>query len=98
VTSNGCLLQELPKLFDLLGGDSLTVYLFLTQHHPELEGDTALSSLQRGKISRVQTAAENASGRFSWSVPRSHPGTSSRATFQLVGRLNAKRSLLAGGL
>jgi hypothetical protein len=48
VTSNGSLLQELPKLFDVLGGDSWTVYRFLTQHHPELEGDTARSALQRG--------------------------------------------------
>jgi hypothetical protein len=31
-------LPELPKLFDLLGGDSWTVYRFLIQHHPELEG------------------------------------------------------------
>jgi len=49
------------------------------QHHPELEGDTALSALQRGKISRVLTAAENASSRFSRSCRASHPDTSSRA-------------------
>jgi RNA polymerase sigma-70 factor (ECF subfamily) len=35
------------------------------EHHPELEGDTALSALQRGKVSRVLVAAENASSRFS---------------------------------
>jgi hypothetical protein len=57
VTPNGKLLPDLPQLFDLLGGDSWTVYRFLTQHHPELEGDTALSALQRGKVSRVLAAA-----------------------------------------
>jgi hypothetical protein len=65
LTSNGGLSPELPKLFDLLGGDSWTVYRFLTQDHPELEGDTALSALQRGEISRVLVAAENAGSRFS---------------------------------
>jgi hypothetical protein len=69
VTSKRGLLPELPKFFDLLGGDSWTVYRFLTQLHPELEGDTALSALQRGKISRVLAAAENASSRVSRSVP-----------------------------
>jgi hypothetical protein len=100
VTSGGGLLAELPKLFDLLGGDSWTVYRFLTQpkfrssefalgpkpvfrinsnylfgvepqpfgwvqHQPELEDHTALSALQRGKVSQVLAAAENASSRFS---------------------------------
>src|SRR4029077_14657066 len=64
-TSNGGLLPELPKLFDLLGGDSWSVYRFLIQHHPELEGDTALSALQRSKVSRVLAPAENAGSRFS---------------------------------
>jgi hypothetical protein len=80
VTSDGNALSELPRLFDLLGGDTWTVYRFLTQpnsdprnlpfepkpvfrinsnylfgvepepsgwvqHHPELEGDTALSAV-----------------------------------------------------
>jgi hypothetical protein len=65
VTSNGGLLPDLPRIFDLLGGDSWTVYRFLTQHHPELEGDTALSALLRGKIEKVFTAAENTAGAFS---------------------------------
>jgi hypothetical protein len=34
------------------------------QHHPELEGDTALSALQRGKVSQVLVAAENPAGAF----------------------------------
>jgi hypothetical protein len=53
------------RLFDVLGDDSWTVYRFLTQHHPELEGDTALSALQRSKVSRVLAAAEIASSRRS---------------------------------
>jgi hypothetical protein len=48
-----------------LVGDSWTVYRFLTQHHPELEGDIALSALQHGKVSRALTTDENASSRFS---------------------------------
>jgi hypothetical protein len=59
------LLPELPRLFDLLGGDSWTVYRFLNQHHAELEGDIALSALQRGKVSQVLAAAENTAGAFS---------------------------------
>jgi hypothetical protein len=65
ITSNGGLLPELPQIFDALGGESWTVYRFLTQHHPELEGDTALSALQRGKVEKVLAAAENTAGAFS---------------------------------
>jgi hypothetical protein len=65
VTSDGGLLPDLPRLFDLLGGDSWTVYRFLTQHHPELDGDTALSTLQRGNVSPVLAAAENTAGALS---------------------------------
>jgi hypothetical protein len=43
----------------LLGGDRWTVYRFLNQCHPELSGDTAISGLQRGKVSQVLAAAEN---------------------------------------
>jgi hypothetical protein len=53
VTSHGGLLPQIPDLFDLLGGDSWTVYRFLTQHHPKLEGNTALSALLRGKVQKV---------------------------------------------
>jgi len=65
VTPNGKLLPDLPRLFKLLGGDSWTVYRFLIQHHPELEGDTALSALLRGKVEKVLAAAENTAGAFS---------------------------------
>ena len=65
VTSDGGLLPELPRLFEILGGDSWTIYRFLTQHHPELEGNTALSALLRGKVENVLAAAENTAGAFS---------------------------------
>ena len=65
VTSDGGLLPELPRLFEILGGDSWTIYRFLTQHHPELEGNTALSALLRGKVEKVLAAAENTAGAFS---------------------------------
>jgi len=56
---------ELPRLFDLLSGDSWTVYRFLAQHYPELDGGTALSVLKRGKPRQVVAVAENAAGAFS---------------------------------
>jgi hypothetical protein len=31
-----------PRLFELLGGDSWMVYRFLTQYHPEVEGDATI--------------------------------------------------------
>jgi hypothetical protein len=64
VTSNGGLPPELPKLFDLLGGDSWTVHRFLTRNRLELEGDTALSALQHGKVSKVRWLLINASRRL----------------------------------
>jgi hypothetical protein len=35
------------------------------EHHPELEGDTALSALLRGKVEKVLAAAENTAGAVS---------------------------------
>jgi hypothetical protein len=65
VTSDGGLLPKLPRFFEILGGESWTVYRFLIQHHPELEGDTALSALLGGKIEKALAAAENTAGAFS---------------------------------
>ena len=65
IAPGGALLPELPRLFDLLGEDSWIVYRFLTQHHPELDGDAAISALQRGKISQVLSAAQNTARGFS---------------------------------
>lgn len=59
------LLPALPRLFGILGDDPWTVYLFLLQHHAELNGTRALDALRRGKIDRVIATAENvASGAF----------------------------------
>jgi hypothetical protein len=52
VTSDGGLLPQPPRLFNLIGGD-WTVYRFLNQRHPELDGETAISGLKRGKLSQV---------------------------------------------
>jgi hypothetical protein len=62
---DGGLLPELPPLFDVLGGDSWTAYRFLIQHHLELDSDTALSALQRGKVSQVLVPTESVAGVFS---------------------------------
>jgi hypothetical protein len=59
------LLPALPRLFGVLGDDPWTVYVFLLQHHPELDGARALDALRRGRIDRVIATAENvASGAF----------------------------------
>jgi hypothetical protein len=65
VSADGALLPELPKLFNLLGGQDWTVYRFLRQHHPEISGSTALEALQAGRVADVLAAAENASRGFS---------------------------------
>jgi hypothetical protein len=80
VTSDGGLLPELPRLFEILDGDPWTVYRFLTQHHAELEGNTALSALLRGKVEKVLAAAENTAGAFSWT--RGSPDASERIWIQ----------------
>jgi hypothetical protein len=53
--------SDSPKRFARSGW---AVYRFLTQHHPELEGEVALSALRRGKVKKVLAAAENAAGAF----------------------------------
>ncbi len=60
------LLPALPRLFSILGDSPWTIYRFLLQHHPELNGARALDALRRGRIDGVIAAAENvASGAFS---------------------------------
>jgi uncharacterized protein YjbI with pentapeptide repeats len=51
--------RALPELFDRLGGNPWTVYRFLVQHHPELNGMTGVEALQRGQANRVLDAAES---------------------------------------
>jgi hypothetical protein len=52
-------LHALPQLFERLGDSPWTVYRFLTQRHPELDGKTAVEMLQAGREARVLEAAEN---------------------------------------
>jgi hypothetical protein len=65
VTTEGRLLPELPRLFELLGGNPWTVYRFLLQHHPELDGATAFEALKTGKVEDVLAAAKNVGLGFS---------------------------------
>ncbi len=65
VTGDGRLLPELPLLFEKLGGNPWTVYRFLVQRHPELDGATAADALKAGRIEQVLAAADNARRAFS---------------------------------
>jgi hypothetical protein len=65
VSSDGGLLPELPKLFKVLGGNAWAVYRFLLQHHPELDGETAVDAIKAGKVEEVLAAAKNAGLAFS---------------------------------
>jgi hypothetical protein len=59
VGKDGKAFRALPELFDRLGGNPWTVYRFLVQHHPELNGLTGVEALQRGRTNRVLDAAES---------------------------------------
>lgn len=65
IVDHQTLLPGLPRLFEILGANPWTIYRFLLQHHPELEGIRALDALRRGWSERVLAAAENlAQGGF----------------------------------
>jgi hypothetical protein len=65
VDEDGKAYDVLPKLFDLLGGNSWAVYRFLTQRHAALEGVAAKDALHQGKAMQVLQAAESlAQGDF----------------------------------
>jgi hypothetical protein len=62
---NGKPFAALPQLFERLGDSPWTVYRFLIQRHPELEGATALDALRRGRSAEVLEAADSvATGAF----------------------------------
>lgn len=62
---NGKPFAALPQLFERLGDSPWTVYRFLIQRHPELEGATALDALRRGRSEDVLEAADSvATGAF----------------------------------
>lgn len=55
----------IPDLFTALGDSPWTIYRFLTQKHPELEGRSAVTALEEGEDSRVlSVAASIAEGTF----------------------------------
>ena len=55
----------IPNLFTALGDSPWTIYRFLTQKHPELEGRTAIAALEKGEDKRVlSVAASIAEGTF----------------------------------
>jgi hypothetical protein len=55
----------IPALFERLGAGAWAVYRFLLQHHPELDGLTALEALRRGHDAAViETAEGMACGNF----------------------------------
>lgn len=64
VDSNGKPFAVIPDLFDRLGGDAWTVYRFLVQHHPELNGLTGREALRRGKSREVVEVAESVARAF----------------------------------
>ncbi|AHI24906.1 hypothetical protein H845_961 [Komagataeibacter xylinus E25] len=63
--SDGRPLAVIANLFSTLGDSPWTIYRFLTQQHPELEGRTALTALQAGEVDRVLSVATGiAEGTF----------------------------------
>ena len=61
VTEDGRLLPGLADLARELSGGSWTLYRFLLQHHPELEGATGLEALKRGRVADVIDVARGIS-------------------------------------
>lgn len=65
VDENGKPFEVLPRLFELLGDSPWTVYRFLVQRHPELDGASAQDFLRRGRADQVVETAESvARGAF----------------------------------
>lgn len=55
----------LPALFERLGGGPWTVYRFLVQAHPELDGLTGREALRRGRTDKALEVADSiAQGNF----------------------------------
>lgn len=61
VDEDGKLPEALPALFARLGDSPWSVYRFLVQHHPELDGLTGLEALHRGRTEAVLKAAQSIS-------------------------------------
>ncbi|MCL2716434.1 MAG: XRE family transcriptional regulator [Alphaproteobacteria bacterium] len=59
VDKNGKPFAALPQLFELLGGGPWSVYRFLVQPHPELDGMTGREALRRGKTGEALAVADS---------------------------------------
>lgn len=65
VDEDGKPFSALPALFERLGGGPWSVYRFLVQAHPELDGLTGREALRRGKADQALEVAESiAQGTF----------------------------------
>jgi hypothetical protein len=65
VGDDGKPFAALPRLFERLGGGAWSVYRFLVESHPELDGLTGREALSRGESKRVLAVADEiAQGAF----------------------------------
>jgi hypothetical protein len=65
VGDDGKPFAALPRLFERLGGGPWSVYRFLVQSHPELDGMTGREALRRGKADAALAVADSiADGAF----------------------------------
>ena len=65
IDKDGKPFAALPALFERLGGGAWSVYRFLVQRHPELDGLTGIEALRRGKADQVLEVADSiAQGTF----------------------------------
>ena len=65
VGEDGKPFAALPRLFERLGGGPWSVYRFLVQSHPELDGLTGREALRRGKADEALAVADSiADGSF----------------------------------
>lgn len=65
IDEDGKPFATLPALFERLGGGPWSVYRFLVQAHPELDGLTGREALRRGKTDQALEVAESiAQGTF----------------------------------
>jgi hypothetical protein len=65
VGDDGKPFAALPRLFDRLGGGDWSVYRFLVEAHPELDGLTGREALSRGESERALAVADEiAQGAF----------------------------------
>ena len=65
VGEDGKPFAALPRLFERLGGGPWSVYRFLVQSHPELDGMTGREALRRGKADEALAVTDSiADGAF----------------------------------